>query len=66
MEQKFYQVSAYENTFSKKTRFQEFTFAEEGLFEISKNKNPLKVTSYTILYEIYYSMYVNTYVCNSW
>ena len=24
-------------------------FAEEGLFEISKNKNPSKITRYTVL-----------------
>ena len=48
MQQKFYQVSAYEKTFSKKTRSQEFTFAKEGLFEIYKNKNILKVNNYTV------------------
>ena len=27
---------------------QKLIFTEEGLFEISKNKNPLKITRYTV------------------
>ena len=42
-------MSAYANIFLKKRGFQELIFAEEGPFEISENKNPLKITRYTVV-----------------
>ena len=37
------------NIFLKNSWTQEFIFAEKGLFEISENKNPLKITRYMVL-----------------
>ena len=39
----------YDNIFLKERCALELIFAEEDLFEISKNKNPLKITRYTVL-----------------
>ena len=36
------------NVFSKNSWTQEFIFAEKGPFEISKNKNPSKITHYMV------------------
>ena len=37
------------NIFSKERYTLELIFAEEGLFEISKNKNPSKITRYMVV-----------------
>ena len=36
------------NLFSKNNQTWEFIFEEKGLFETSENKNPSKMTSYTV------------------
>jgi len=36
----------------------EFIFEEKDLFEISENKNPLKITCYTV-FHLYDTIYVN-------
>ena len=41
-------MSACGNILSKKTRLQEYIFAEGGLLEIPNNKNSSKITSYTV------------------
>jgi len=44
-------ASTCENLFSKNNQKWKFIFEVKGLFEISKNKNLSKITSYTILVE---------------
>ena len=40
-----------ENVFSNNSWTWEFIFAEKDLFEISENKNPSKITHYTVLHK---------------
>ena len=42
-------ASTCDNLLSKNNQRWEFIFEEKGLFEISKNKNRLKITSYTVI-----------------
>ena len=38
----------------------EFIFEERGFFEISENKNPLKITRYMVAHSQHYQLYMYT------
>ena len=49
--------------FLQKASHQEFIFKEEGFFEMSNTKNPLKITHYTVVVKLFFAYRIMQIIC---